>query len=69
MTAFLCIPQGYSCSWSRTEVFTLQYGMHPYMQNCGYAIDNPYDAVTDFTGSFPPADHPLLDLGTLFRLW
>lgn len=50
-------------------MFTLQYGMDPYMQNWGDAIDNPYDAVTDFTGSFPPADHPLLDLGTLFRLW
>lgn len=35
-------------------MFTLQYGRHPYMQNCGYAIDNPYDAVTDFTGSFSP---------------
>jgi len=43
--------------------------MHPYRQNWGYAIDNPDDVVTDFTGSFSPADHPLLDLGTLFRLW
>jgi hypothetical protein len=34
------------------KVFTMQCGMHPYMQNWGYAIDNPYYAVTDPEGSF-----------------
>ena len=53
------------------KVFTMQCGMHPYMQNWGYAIDNPYYAVTDSDGSFsigalPPgtyrvkAWHPIL---------
>ncbi|MBI5315021.1 MAG: carboxypeptidase regulatory-like domain-containing protein [Nitrospirae bacterium] len=40
------------------KVFTMQCGMHPYMQNWGYAIDNPYYAVTDFTGSFAISDLP-----------
>jgi hypothetical protein len=40
------------------KVFTMQCGMHPYMQNWGYAIDNPYYAVTDFTGSFAIGDLP-----------
>jgi hypothetical protein len=34
------------------KVFTMQCGVHPYMQNWGYAIDNPYYAVTDSEGSF-----------------
>ena len=34
------------------KVFTMQCGMHPYMQNWGYAIDNPYYAVTDQDGRF-----------------
>ena len=34
------------------KVFTMQCGMHPYMQNWGYAIDNPYYAVTDSNGAF-----------------
>lgn len=34
------------------KVFTMQCGMHPYMQNWGYAIDNPYYAVTDLEGAF-----------------
>ncbi|MGC4096094.1 MAG: hypothetical protein QM706_03170 [Nitrospira sp.] len=34
------------------KVFTMQCGMHPYMQNWGYAIDTPYYAVTDLNGSF-----------------
>lgn len=34
------------------KVFTMQCGMHPYMQNWGYAIDSPYYAVTDLDGSF-----------------
>jgi hypothetical protein len=40
------------------KVFTMQCGMHPYMQNWGYAIDNPYYAVTDPTGSFAIGDLP-----------
>lgn len=40
------------------KVFTMQCGMHPYMQNWGYAIDNPYYAVTDGNGSFALADLP-----------
>jgi len=55
------------------KVFTMQCGMHPYMQNWGYAIDNPYYAVTEQDGSFsiddlPPgayhvkAWHPILGL-------
>ena len=30
----------------------------PYMKNWGYAVDNPYYAVTDETGSFPIEDLP-----------
>ncbi len=40
------------------KVFTMQCGMHPYMQNWGYAIDNPYYAVTDHNGSFTIGDLP-----------
>jgi hypothetical protein len=40
------------------KVFTMQCGMHPYMQNWGYAIDNPYYAVTDQDGSFFIGDLP-----------
>ncbi|OQW32644.1 MAG: hypothetical protein A4E19_04575 [Nitrospira sp. SG-bin1] len=40
------------------KVFTMQCGMHPYMQNWGYAIDNPYYAVTDVNGSFAIGDIP-----------
>ncbi|MDK2745688.1 MAG: carboxypeptidase regulatory-like domain-containing protein [Nitrospira sp. BO4] len=40
------------------KVFTMQCGMHPYMQNWGYAIDNPYYAVTDLEGSFAIGDLP-----------
>jgi hypothetical protein len=40
------------------KVFTMQCGMHPYMQNWGYAIDNPYYAVTDLEGSFTIDDLP-----------
>lgn len=40
------------------KVFTMQCGMHPYMQNWGYAIDNPYYAVTDFNGSFTIGELP-----------
>ncbi len=52
-------------------VFTMHCSLHPYMQNWGYAVDNPYYAVTDASGSFsienlPPgtyrfkAWHPIL---------
>jgi hypothetical protein len=40
------------------KVFTMQCGMHPYMQNWGYAIDNPYYAVTGPDGSFAIGDLP-----------
>ncbi|MFO0699812.1 MAG: carboxypeptidase regulatory-like domain-containing protein [Nitrospira sp.] len=40
------------------KIFTMQCGMHPYMQNWGYAIDNPYYAVTDPSGSFAIGDLP-----------
>jgi len=40
------------------KVFTMQCGIHPYMQNWGYAIDNPYYAVTDPDGSFSIGDLP-----------
>jgi len=49
------------------KVFTMQCGMHPYMQNWGYAIDNPYYAVSDFNGSFAIGDLPA---GTyLIKAW
>ena len=32
--------------------------MHPYMQNWGYAIDNPYYAVTGPNGAFTIGDLP-----------
>jgi hypothetical protein len=40
------------------KVFTMQCGMHPYMQSWGYAIDNPYYAVTGPNGSFTIGDLP-----------
>jgi hypothetical protein len=40
------------------KIFTMQCGMHPYMQNWGYAIENPYYAVTDPDGSFSIGDLP-----------
>ena len=40
------------------RVFTMQCGVHPYMQNWGYAIDNPYYAVTDAAGAFSIGDLP-----------
>jgi len=53
------------------KIFTMQCGRHPYMQSWGYAIDNPYYAVTGVEGTFtigqlPPgkykvkAWHPIL---------
>ena len=40
------------------RVFTMQCGMHPYMQTWGYAIDNPYYAVTPLTGTFAIGELP-----------
>jgi len=40
------------------KVFTMQCGMHPYMQTWGYAIDNPYYAVTPLTGAFAIGELP-----------
>lgn len=40
------------------KAFTMQCSLHPYMQNWGYAVDNPYYAVTDATGSFSIEDLP-----------
>ena len=40
------------------KIFTMQCGMHPYMQNWGYAIDNPYYAVTNEDGTFVIGDLP-----------
>ena len=40
------------------HVFTMQCSTHPYMQNWGYAVDNPYYAVTDEAGSFSIEDLP-----------
>ena len=40
------------------KVLTMQCGMHPYMQSWGYAIDNPYYAVTDQDGAYSIGDLP-----------
>ena len=40
------------------KVFTMQCGMHPYMQNWGYAIDSPYYAVTSLDGGFSIGEVP-----------
>lgn len=40
------------------HVFTMHCSLHPYMQNWGYAVDNPYYAVTDATGAFSIEDLP-----------
>ncbi len=40
------------------QVFTMHCSQHPYMQNWGYAVDNPYYAVTDVTGAFSIEDLP-----------
>ncbi|MGE0645091.1 MAG: carboxypeptidase regulatory-like domain-containing protein [Nitrospira sp.] len=40
------------------HVFTMQCSMHPYMQSWGYAVDNPYYAVTDTEGAFTIDDLP-----------
>ena len=40
------------------KVFTMQCGRHSYMQSWGYAIDNPYHAVTDLDGTFTIGDLP-----------
>lgn len=40
------------------KVFTMQCGRHPYMQSWGYAIENPYHAVTNLDGGFTIGDLP-----------
>lgn len=40
------------------KIFTMQCGRHSYMQSWGYAIDNPYHAVTDLDGAFAIPDLP-----------
>ncbi len=40
------------------DVFTMHCSLHPYMQNWGYAVDNPYYAVTDARGAFSIEDLP-----------
>jgi hypothetical protein len=40
------------------HVFTMHCSLHPYMQNWGYAVDNPYYAITDASGSFSIEDLP-----------
>lgn len=46
------------------NAFIMQCSLHPYMQSWGYAVDNPYFAVTDAKGSFsidglPPGTYRL----------
>lgn len=40
------------------HVFTMHCSQHPYMQSWGYAVDNPYYAVTDAFGAFSIEDLP-----------
>jgi len=40
------------------KIFTMQCGRHSYMQSWGYAIDNPYYAVTSLDGAFVIGDLP-----------
>ena len=40
------------------KAFAMQCGQHPYMQNWGYAVDNPYYAVTDPDGTFAIGELP-----------
>jgi hypothetical protein len=40
------------------DVITMHCSLHPYMQNWGYAVDNPYYAVTDARGAFSIEDLP-----------
>jgi hypothetical protein len=40
------------------KAFVMQCGQHPYMQNWGYAIDNPYYFVTSLDGAFTIGDLP-----------
>lgn len=40
------------------KVFTMQCGRHSYMQSWGYAIENPYHAVTGLDGAFAIGDLP-----------
>ena len=40
------------------KIFTMQCGRHSYMQSWGYAIDNPYHAVTNLDGAFTIGELP-----------
>jgi hypothetical protein len=40
------------------RTFTMQCGMHPYMQSWGLAIENPYYAITGLDGLFTIGDLP-----------
>lgn len=40
------------------RAFSIHCSLHPYMQSWGYAVDNPYYAVTDAKGSFSIEDLP-----------
>ena len=40
------------------KVFTMQCGMHPYMQGHGLAVVNPYYAITGLEGTFSIPDLP-----------
>lgn len=40
------------------KAFAMQCGQHPYMQNWGYEIDNPYYSVTGLDGAFTIGDLP-----------
>lgn len=40
------------------RMFVMQCGFHPYMESWAVAIDNPYYAITDASGSFTVTDVP-----------
>ena len=40
------------------RVFVMQCGFHAYMESFGYAVDNPYYALTDQSGQFTIPDVP-----------
>jgi carboxypeptidase family protein len=49
------------------RIFTMQCGRHAYMHSWGYAIDNPYYAVTNLEGAFSIGD--LLPGAYKVRAW
>ncbi|HZC67400.1 MAG TPA: carboxypeptidase-like regulatory domain-containing protein [Nitrospirales bacterium] len=40
------------------RIFVMQCGFHAYMESFGYAVDNPYYALTDQSGQFTIPDVP-----------